>query len=250
MSASDMLTMPTRWIGVDGCRAGWVAAGIRADGEVKVDVYPSIGALCEQLGSDDRLLIDIPIGFAADEDGTRACDRQARKLLGGRRASSVFPCPTREALRADTYADACDVNEEHTGKRLSRQAWAIAPKIREVDTFLRINDHARGRMREVHPEVLFWALKGSRPMQHRKGGWAGCEERLFVLRRFVPNLRDVLREAVDRHVQTRVGPDDILDAIVAAVTGHFGGDALQTIPEDPPVDAFGLATEMVYWMPG
>lgn len=89
--------MPTHWIGVDGCRAGWVAASIRADGTVGVDVHSSIEAVWQQLGSQDRVLIDIPIGFAADDDETRACDRQARQFLGSGRPSSVFPCPTRQA---------------------------------------------------------------------------------------------------------------------------------------------------------
>jgi predicted RNase H-like nuclease len=173
----------------------------------------------------------------------------AREVLGGRRASSVFPCPTRQSLHADTYAEACDANERLIGKRLSRQAWGIAPKILEVDTFLRANEPARGRIREIHPEVLFWATNGRRPMQHHKARRAGVEERLFVLERFVPYIRNVYREAVSRHTQKKVAPDDILDALAAAVTGHFGGDALQTIPDNPPLDEHGLATEMVVWMP-
>lgn len=76
------------------------------------------------------LAIDIPIGLL---DGTRACDTAARKLLGQPRGSSVFPSPCRAAIQVASYGDACDANELRTGRKLSRQTWGIAPKIKQVD---------------------------------------------------------------------------------------------------------------------
>ena len=42
------------------------------------------------------------------------------------------------------------------------------PKIREVDSLLRESAKARRAVREVHPEICFWALAGGRPMRHSK----------------------------------------------------------------------------------
>jgi predicted RNase H-like nuclease len=79
----------------------------------------------------------MPIGLP--ERGPRACDLEARRLLGPGRASSVFPAPIRPVLVATSYDDACQIRLQVEGKKLSRQAWVIVPKIREVDDMLRDN---------------------------------------------------------------------------------------------------------------
>ena len=55
-----------------------------------------------------------------------------------------------------------------TGKGLSRQAFAIAPKIKEVDDFLQSCPTAEVTVREAHPEICFWALNGGCPMRYQK----------------------------------------------------------------------------------
>jgi len=66
------------------------------------------------------LAIDIPIGLL---DGSRACDKAARKLLGWPRRNSVFSPPCRAALSAKNHAVATAMNLRMTGKGLSQQAW-------------------------------------------------------------------------------------------------------------------------------
>jgi predicted RNase H-like nuclease len=71
----------------------------------------------------------------------RPCDKQARALLGAR-ANSVFALPSRPLLAASTYADARDlIAAAKIGapatKGVSAQAFAIAPKMREADNYLR-----------------------------------------------------------------------------------------------------------------
>jgi hypothetical protein len=83
------------------------------------------------------IALDMPIGLP--ERGPRACDLEARRLLGPGRASSVFPAPIRPVLVATSYDDACQIRLQVEGKKLSRQAWVIVPKIREVDDMLRDN---------------------------------------------------------------------------------------------------------------
>ena len=110
------------------------------------------------------LAIDIPIGLLAGRrvcdnaarTGRRACDNAARKLLGKHRGCSVFSPPCRETLSAVDYSDACHVNQALTGKRISRQAWSIAPRIKAVDDV--ITPLHQSWVFEVHPEVCFWHL--------------------------------------------------------------------------------------------
>src|SRR5205814_8621714 len=80
------------------------------------------------------IAIDIPIGLS--DDGPRACDLAARRLLGRPRGSSVFPAPCRGALVATTYRRACTVSRRSVGVALSLECFNIVPKIREVDALM------------------------------------------------------------------------------------------------------------------
>ena len=122
-----------RLIGIDGCKSGWVLASADSgSSNVCFEVVPDLRELFASAERGDYcVVIDIPIGLP--EDGLRPCDLEARKAIGPR-ASSVFPTPCRASLTGwREYRAACDLNEEACGKRLSRQAFAILPKIREVD---------------------------------------------------------------------------------------------------------------------
>ena len=114
--------------------------------------------------------VDVPIGLLENyEKGGRACDRAARKLLGRYRASSVFPAPVRCVLMANSWANACALSRASApqGKAISKQTFAILPKIREIDVLLQNRPELRAVVREVHPEVSFAEL-GGKPMIHRK----------------------------------------------------------------------------------
>ena len=111
--------------GVDGCKAGWVWFKLYDSGETESALVDLIDVLQRRPEGLRSFAIDIPIGLP---NGPRTCDKAARKLLGQPRGSSVFSPPCRETLSAVDYADACRINEAQTGKRISRQAWSIAPK--------------------------------------------------------------------------------------------------------------------------
>jgi len=114
--------------------------------------------------------IDIPIGLT--DKGARECDKEARQVLGRPRASSVFPAPIRAVLAAESWEEACAIRKRVDGKRMSKQAWAIVSKIRCVDREMAGSPTMQSRIREVHPEVSFWAWT-SRPMRYRKTSRAG-----------------------------------------------------------------------------
>lgn len=119
-------------------------------------------AACCATGGTCAIAIDIPIGVL---ERSCQCDQTMRSLLGQQRGCSVFSPPCRAALQANTYEQGCTANELCTGRRLSRQAWGIARKIRAVDEA--ISPAAQYWVFEAHPEVSFWALNDRRSMVYR-----------------------------------------------------------------------------------
>jgi predicted RNase H-like nuclease len=236
-------------LGVDGCPGGWFAAWIDEDGAITNSVHPSILALLEAHPRANPILIDIPMGLATGGVG-RSCDREARRILGSRRASSVFSPPCRDAVRAGDYTAACDVNQTRTGARLSMQSWAIVPKIREVDDVLTAQPALSDRVLEVHPEVLFWGLAGGRSMEHRKKTSAGALERLATLRPLLPTVDASYEAARMAWPRSVLGKDDILDAYAAAITGVLAQSAFLRLPKEPELDDAGLPMQMLYWRRG
>ena len=150
------------WLaGVDGCPGGWVAAFVRPAGdEGRLAVF---ARFAEVLAAPERpaiVAVDMPIGLPERAGaGGRAAENAVRPLLGARQ-SSVFSVPSRAAIYADDYAQACRVAQETSEppRKVSKQLFNIAPKIREVDAVLRADPDAAARVYEVHPEVAFWRL--------------------------------------------------------------------------------------------
>src|SRR5438132_8300619 len=92
--------------GINGCRGGWFCIFEELPSRrLASKIFPTIEDLANHAEQLDVVAIDVPIGLT--DSGPRACDVGARKLLGGKRASSVFPAPVRAALAATSYADAC-----------------------------------------------------------------------------------------------------------------------------------------------
>jgi predicted RNase H-like nuclease len=81
-------------------------------------------------------------------------------LLGARQ-SSVFSVPSRAALEAGDYREACGIAlaTSDPPRKVSRQLFMLVPKIREVDTWLHDHMADAGRVFEVHPEVAFLAAQ-------------------------------------------------------------------------------------------
>jgi predicted RNase H-like nuclease len=241
------------YIGIDGCPSGWLVVRITEDDFVSLALYDNIQHIWNDYPDVHLILIDIPIGLPDSGNGMRVCDLEARKVLKPYRASSVYPVPCREALYAKNYSEASAVNRKLTGKGLSKQSWMISPKIREVDKFLLSNKDERGKLREIHPEVLFWALNGGRAMRHNKRTDAGFHERMAVIEKYNKSYAEILRGAkrIDFNIslvaRLKYSRDDIVDAFAAAMTARLSNGNLRTLPESPPHDMSGLPMEMVYW---
>ena len=79
--------------------------------------------------------VDMPIGLPERTGpGGRAAENCVRPLLGARQ-SSVFSVPSRAAIYAPDYAAACAIAQTTSDppRKVSKQLFNIAPKIREVD---------------------------------------------------------------------------------------------------------------------
>lgn len=178
---------PLRVAGIDGCRAGWIAVRLAVEPATPRRVAFQFALAADRpaletlLAGIDRAFIDIPIGLA-ETDASRPCDRLLRRALGRGYAASVFSPPTRAAVCAESYRDACDRNAAATGKKISKQAWFIAPKIRQIDELLRDRPDLRDRLLESHPEWLFRQWHGS-PLPHKKRVPEGKALRLDLLAR-------------------------------------------------------------------
>ena len=227
--------------GVDGCRDGWVAVFHDPANDVwGWRVSPSLDHLARVLPDASVIAIDVPIGLPPE--GPRACDVAARRLLG-RRHSSVFPAPIRPMLAASSHAEACTIGRGIDGRGISLQAWAILPKILEVDSAVRAQPELRRRVREVHPEVCFHAMSGGRGMEHSKSKPPGRAERLALLHREFPGTVD---RALAERRSLHCALDDLLDAFAALWTAcRIARGIAVILPERPEYDAEGLPMEMV-----
>ena len=231
--------------GVDGCSAGWFYFALARAGEPDWGIAGTIEELVSNADDSDLIFVDIPIGLPDGPEG-RLCDMEARGRLRAPRASSVFPAPVRAALAAATYEDARRISREASEKGLTQQTFAILPKIREADSLLRGNEKARRIVREIHPEICFWALAEGSPMRQYKKTGGSFPERLALLKGRHPS---VWGDFVQIRAEFRcwdLADDDILDAMAAAITASADPGALRTLPEHPARDSGGLPMEMVY----
>jgi len=234
--------------GVDGCPAGWFVVASVVKPPVKLGakyldfcVASSFAEVLSKTRQCKLVCVDIPIGLS-DGDKPRQCDVQARKILGPGRASSIFPPPIRQCLSAKDPQTASEICFKHSGKKLNRQSFFIMPKIREVDRAM--TPQRQQRVREIHPELAFWALNGGKPMQHKKRQLAGRNERMRLLSPIFCGLEKFVAEV---RKPKQVAPDDILDALAAVWTaGQIVSGKAETLPKNPELDSKGLRMEILY----
>jgi len=228
--------------GIDGCPSGWLCLTKDLDtNTVEARILVRIRDLLALDPRPEVVMVDVPIGLT--DTGPRKCDLEARAQLRPPRSSSVFPAPIRPTLVATTYAQACQIGEGVDGRKLSQQAWAILPKIREVDTFLRSDATLNQWVREVHPEVCFWAWNGKKAMAHKKKSSAGKAEREVLVKSVYSAAYAAAQSSLPRG---RYGNDDLLDAFAALWSGErvVAGKEL-LLPAKPPLDSCGLRMEIV-----
>lgn len=247
-------------VGVDWASGTWVAVEVTGK-EANVKTHPSMLNVWDEYSDADAILMDIPIGLP--EEGTRACDEEARKKLGSD-WMRVFKTPCREAVWTDDYAGAKDKNQSEGSGGIGSQSWWFIPQIREVDVFLKRFEEVRGKVYESHPEVCFTMFNADKPLP-KKDSKEGRKRRLKILREEEPDTGEDISNFVENrskdktewHYRIQSGRrDDVIDAAVLAVTAKrvslsSRDDELDYpfLPEDlneAPKDAEGLPMEIVH----
>ncbi|MEO3387266.1 DUF429 domain-containing protein [Mesorhizobium sp. CAU 1741] len=241
--------------GVDGCKAGWVAAIRDTDGTLRAQVVATLETLVEQLPDDAVIAVDMPIGLPERVGkGGRGPEALVRRQLSARQ-SSVFSIPSRAAVHAEpgpfasieewyaAHRRASDVarRTSEPPRGVSIQAFGIFSKIREIDDLLVRRPGLRRRVVESHPEVAFWRANGSVAMSLPKKikgrvNQAGMDERRALL----------VRSGLDAPFVTAARPrgaadDDFLDAcaVLLVAEAYARGSAI-CFPDPPLADARGI----------
>lgn len=243
-------------LGVDRQSRTWVGAllPVAGTGAVRLVSAPDIVRLVDRATSQAPVAlvaVDIPVGLP--DTGTRQADVLVRRRLGPR-ASTVFPTPVRDALAAETYAEARAVSVDRTGGRsLAAQSYGLREAILDVDGYVRAvpvrgsqqaapsgpsdssapSAASRPRVVEVHPELCFAVMAGA-PLRTRKKDEAGIAERIGLLTAqgiALPSGLDLSRRGVD----------DVLDAAAAAWTAaRVLRGAAERVPARPERFSDGL----------
>ena len=253
-----------KYVGVDSCKAGWIGVGLSDDCCWEVKACVDFSDMLAHFGDACVILVDMPIGLPEDgKPSFRACDGEARRKLE-EREQSVFRVPSRRFVNETVdnpcwrYGEANEWSKDRYDAGISAQSFAITRRIGEVDAALSCRDkNASPKLREAHPEVCFWALNGKKPMSKSKNVPAGCKERLDALRGCAHVVDNIDVDAVSKEIRCKytkgqVADDDILDALVMAITAKIVSQnpkRLGTLPENPPTDSKGLPMEMVYAKP-
>jgi len=241
-------TAKDEWLaGVDGCPAGWIAAFVRPEGdEIRIAVVPRFADVV--IVARGIVAVDMPIGLAERVGiGGRAAENAVRPLLGARQ-SSVFSVPSRAAIYASDYAASCTAAAATSDppRKVSKQLFNIAPKIREVDAVLRADTRLIPRMFEVHPELAFWRLNGDRARDLPNTVRSRCHEPGLALRRRLLIAAGLPAAVVEAKAPKGAGADDLVDALAcAAIARRLHAGTARPFPDPPPRDAYGLP--MAIW---
>ena len=219
-------------IGVDAYALGWVGVELRDGRFGRAILAATLYEIVAGSSGAAVIGVDIPLGMTS---GWRAADTLAADQLGPRR-SSVFRVPPRAVWQEPDFATANRLCRELTGAGLSRQSWALRPKLLEANAIW--ERHPR-LLFEAHPEVSFRQMAGE-PLPHAKKTWSGQQRRRQLLARHGIDLPDNLGPA------GQAPPDDVLDAAAVAWSAHRMATGSAMSHPSPPEEANGAKIAIWY----
>jgi predicted RNase H-like nuclease len=135
------------------------------------------------------------------------------------------------------------ITRKLTGRGVSKQAFAILRKVREVNELVRADSRAARCLIEVHPEVSFAAWRGEAMKFNKKSAEGRAERSELILRHFGP---DALGQVLESLKGVRVPHDDIADAFAGlwSAERYFNGRA-HSFPPEPVYDSDNIP--MMIW---
>ncbi len=237
------MTKACMFQGIDGYRGGWVAVRAARPDWQEFSIHHSSNLQDLLGGFHGVTAIDMPIGLPDMAGlGGRPCDGAIRQYLGDRQ-SSVFSVPARKAIYQSEYKTACRIALEHSDppRKISKQAYYLFPKIRELDALLPL---PQGSIHEAHPEFSFVHMHDGLPLDLPKKvkgrpNPAGLAYRRKLL--MDAGIPAALLAKLDE-LPKYIGLDDRIDAAAMAWTARriYLGQAVM-LPATAPCDARGLS---------
>jgi predicted RNase H-like nuclease len=223
--------------GIDGCRSGWLVV------EACSNLHSAnfrIASNWNAIASDaDVIAVDMPIGLS--RNGVRQCEVEARKVISPH-GSRVFKTVPRGALKfpQKDWQKANQWSKQQGYGGISKQIWAIRPKIIEIDRA--ITPALQSRVYEAHPELAFARVNGE--ALKSKHTVEGLAARKHILQR--AGFAD-LDAWLQRLRGTGAKADDLFDACILVLTAR---SLLQTtaklVPAIPETDSRGLRMAIAY----
>ncbi len=223
--------------GIKPCATGWLVAVAKLHGTVFAPEEPRIFEtfidVIDHRPTFSTIAVGAPIGYLEDQiPGGRACDREARTLLGRRRGAAVQSAPTRSQIESEEASDKALAG-------LSAISRKLLPRYRELG-----NEMAPYRQRsiyEVNSELSFYQLNEDAPLRWPKQSANGFAERRDLLIRKIPELDRIYEAKLPR-----VPPSHLLDVAAFIWTARrIFANAGVRIPQDPQWDEEGLRMEIV-----
>jgi predicted RNase H-like nuclease len=238
--------------GVDGCAGGWVVA--LADQNFTTIALRQIKSFAELFSDGEGpsvAAVDMPIGLP-EQTGPkgRTPERLVRPLLGARQ-SSVFSIPSRAAVYAGAdepdertrFLRACDIARATSaqGRAVAKQGFHIFPKIVDIDRFLQRRPDLLHRVFEVHPEVAFWRMNGSKPLSEPKKIKGKVSQVGIELRARLLVATGVPATIIDITLPRPVARDDWIDALASLVVARrLARCEAISFPSPPETDRLGI----------
>lgn len=220
--------------GVKPCASGWLVASAKLHGITFAAEEPRVIEtfvdVLDQRPAFAVIALNVPIGYLEEfQPGGRACDREARALLG-RRGAAVQSAPIRS-----------QVEEGLTGSSvgLSAVTRQLLPRYREVAA--EMAPYRQRSVYEVSSDVSFFQLNEDTPLRWSKRSERGQEERRALLAKKIPGGERIFDAKLPR-----VPYSHMLDVAAFMWTARrIFARAGVRIPRDPQWDESGLRMEIV-----
>lgn len=200
-----------RCAGIDGCRSGWLVVEACMNlRHAEFRIAPNWNAIASDA---EIIAVDMPIGLS--RNGVRQCEVAARKIISPH-SSRVFKTLPRGALKypQKDWQSANQWSKKQGFGGISKQIWAIRPKIIEIDRA--ITPEAQARVHEAHPELAFARLNKGTPLDSKHTAEGLAARKHLLQRAGFKNLDDWLQ----RLRGTGAKADDLLDSCVLVLTAR------------------------------
>lgn len=221
--------------GVKPCSTGWLVAVAKLHGTTFAPEEPQVIEtfidVLDQRPAFATIAVNAPIGLLdVYEPGGRACDKEARALIGSRRGAAIQSAPIRSQV---------DEGSNGAADGLSAVTRKLLPRYREVAT--EMAPYRQRNVFEVTSELSFYQLNDDQPMRWSKRSIQGQEERRALLTKKIAGVDRILETKLPK-----VPYSHMLDVAAFMWTARrcFARAGIR-VPQDPEWDESGLRMEYV-----